>query len=328
MLKRSVLKLMRATGGFSALRRLNRGQALILTYHRFADKEVEGRISEAQFTEHLRFLKNNHRVLPLAEIVAYLAAGKTLPANTAAITIDDGYRDFYDVAFPLLKRFGTPATFFVITDFLDRKGWLWTDKARYMAERTKANAIEFGGQVFELDGAASRKTVAAAINARLKRMPDEEKEKHLEDLQTAFAVELPEMPPENCSPIDWEQAREMDAAGIGIESHTVSHPILTNVTDERLRRELTDSKRRLREELGREADLFCYPNGGYDQRAKTAVAAAGYKAAVTTDLGFNPPGSDVFELKRADAHPSMIDFEQYASGFELAKTNLRKLRGR
>jgi hypothetical protein len=45
---------------------------------------------------------------------------------------------------------------------------------------------------------------------------------------------------------------------------------------------------------------------------------------VTTEIGFNDSDSDLFALKRTDAQPAMIDFEQYASGFELAKTSLRK----
>jgi peptidoglycan/xylan/chitin deacetylase (PgdA/CDA1 family) len=116
----------------------------------------------------------------------------------------------------------------------------------------------------------------------------------------------------------------MDANGVAIESHTVAHPILTNVSDERLRFELIESKRRLGEILGREANLFCYPNGGFNKSAKSLVAEAGYKAAVTTEIGFNDFDSDLFALKRTDAQPAMIDFEQYASGFELAKTSLRK----
>jgi peptidoglycan/xylan/chitin deacetylase (PgdA/CDA1 family) len=82
----------------------------------------------------------------------------------------------------------------------------------------------------------------------------------------------------------------------------------------------------LLEILGREVDLFCYPNGGFDERIKRFVGEAGYKAAVTTNLGFNNASSDLLALNRTDAQPAMIDFEQYASGFELAKMKLRSLK--
>lgn len=316
---------MQTTGGFAAFRLLNRRRILVLTYHRFAETEIEGKISAAQFRAHLQFLKANYRVLPLAEIVENLRAGKSLPVNTAAVTIDDGYRDAFEIAFPLLKQFQIPATLFVITDFLDRKCWLWTDKARVLAANTTLSEIEFENRKFDLNGAASRKIVAAKINERLKRLPDAEKERRLADLQKSFAVDLSEIPAPEFSAINWNEAKEMDENGVAVESHTVSHPILTNISDERLGFELTQSKRRLGEILGRETNLFCYPNGGYDERAKKFVAEAGFHAAVTTDLGFNDSDSDLFALKRTDAQPAMIDFEQYASGFELAKTNLRKI---
>ena len=324
-MKKSILKFMQTAGGFAAFRHLNRRRVLILTYHRFAETEIEGRVSASQFSAHLEFLKANYRVLPLAEIVENLREGKSLPDNAAAITIDDGYKDVYDVAFPVLKQFEIPATVFVITDFLDRKCWLWTDKARVLAANTKLAEIEFENSKFNLNGAVSRKSLASKINEHLKRLPDEEKEKRLEDLQSAFAVDLTELPAPEFSAINWNEAKEMDANGVAIESHTVAHPILTNVSDERLRFELIESKRRLSEILGREANLFCYPNGGFNERAKNLVAEAGYKAAVTTEIGFNDFDSDLFSLKRTDAQPAIIDFEQYASGFELAKTSLRKL---
>ena len=298
---------------------------LSFTFHRFSSQDFEGRVSAAHLSAHLEFLKTNYRVLSLAEIVENLDAGKSLPANAAAITIDDGYSDAYEIAFPLFQKFQIPATLFVITDFLDKKTWLWTDKARFLAVNTKLAQVEFEKQVFNLNGAASRKKAAAKINEQLKRLPDEEKETQIEELQKTFAVNLPVLPAPEFSPISWAAAKEMDANGVSIESHTVTHPILTKISDERLQFELTASKQRLREVLERDVDLFCYPNGSFDNRAKEFVRDAGYRAAVTTEIGFNAPNADSFALKRTDAQPAIIDFMQYASGFELAKNRARSL---
>jgi peptidoglycan/xylan/chitin deacetylase (PgdA/CDA1 family) len=322
-LKKSVLKFIESVNGFAAFRWLNRRRALVLTYHRFSETEHPGRVSRQQLQKHLEFLTANYRVLPLWEIVDCLAKNKSLPENAAAITVDDGYADFYDIAFPVLKSFRAPATLFIITNFLDRKSWLWTDKARYLVENTEIESFtaDFGGQKF--DSQVNRAT-AAKINEWLKKLPDEEKEARLGDLQKIFAVDLPELPPENFAAIDWRQAREMGESGVGIESHTVSHPILTNVSDERLQFELRQSKARLQEVLGRAGELFCYPNGGFDRRVKTAAKSAGYRAAVTTNLGFNDAASaDLFELRRVDAMPEEIDFLQYTSGFENVKNRVR-----
>ena len=127
----------------------------------------------------------------------------------------------------------------------------------------------------ELNGATSRRDASERINSIIKRLPDESKEEAIERLSRALGVAIPPTPPEEFSSVTWDQAREMDANGVEIGSHTLTHPILTNVGDERLRRELSDSKSRLEEVLGHQVDLFCYPNGDNDERVRCEVARAG-----------------------------------------------------
>lgn len=328
-MKRIALKTMQTAGLFAAFRWLNRRGALILMYHRFSETAHPARVSREQLTAHLEYLTKHYRVLPLKEIADRLQKGESLPSNTAAITIDDGYTDAYEIAFPILKKFAAPATLFVITDFLDRKAWLWTDKTRYLTANTarqnietKINDKEFR---FELNGYNSRLSSAANINETLKKLPDAEKERQISGLQAIFEVEIPPLPPAEFGAIDWSAAREMDAANIQIESHTVTHPILTNIDAAQLEFELQESRRRASAELGREVNLFCYPNGGYTERERRAVEKAGYQAAVTTNLGFNETGANLYELNRIDAQPQITDFLQYTSGFETAKSKARSV---
>jgi peptidoglycan/xylan/chitin deacetylase (PgdA/CDA1 family) len=326
-MKRIALKTMQTAGLFAAFRWLNRRGALILMYHRFSENAHPGRVSREQLTAHLEYLRKHYRVLPLKEIAARLQRGDNLPPNTAAITIDDGYSDVYDIAFPVFKKFDAPATLFVITDFLDRKAWLWTDKTRYLTANTarqkietKINDKEFR---FELNGYHSRLISAGKLNETLKKLPDAEKERQISCLQKVFEVEIPFLPPAEFGAIDWSAAREMDAANVQIESHTVTHPILTKIDAAQLEFELQESRRRASEELRREVNLFCYPNGSYTERECRAVEKAGYQAAVTTNLGFNETGANLYELNRIDAQPQITDFLQYTSGFETAKNKAR-----
>jgi len=129
------------------------------------------------------------------------------------------------------------------------------------------------------------------------------------------SVTLPDRPPEESAPIDWDQAREMDRTGVEIGSHTATHPILTNVDAERLHRELWDSRRRIEDELHRRVDLFCYPNGGLNAEVRQAVRRAGYMCAVTSEPGFNDDHSDVFALRRISTEPDLPRFIQSTSGF-------------
>ncbi|HKQ75637.1 MAG TPA: polysaccharide deacetylase family protein [Blastocatellia bacterium] len=315
------------------MRMISRRRALILTYHRFSAgaRGDYDKTSARVFEEQLKYLTAHYDVVPLSQIVEHITAGQPLPSRLAAVTIDDGYRDAYEVAYPLLRRYGVPASLFVVTEFADRRAWIWTDKARFMAQqaapqRQTAKIGESEIQI-ELNGATSRRNAWERVNSIVKRFPDELKEEAIERLSYALDVAIPPTPTEEFSSITWEEAREMNANGVEIGSHTLTHPILTNVGDERLRRELRDSKSRLEEVLGRQVDLFCYPNGDNDKRVRCEVLRAGYLGAVTIVNGLNGRGDDPLTLRRVHTEQDPARFLQSASGFEELKRRVRTLGG-
>jgi peptidoglycan/xylan/chitin deacetylase (PgdA/CDA1 family) len=329
MLKQTVLNLMRVTGVFTPFRLANRAKVLILTYHRFSPTEEPDKTSAQAFADHLDYLTQHYRLLPLSEIADCLGTGRSLPPGAAALTVDDGYRDFYEVAFPLLLKYRAPATLFVATDFIDNRAWLWTDKLRFLTARTPANELVavLKGRTLRLTltDHLSRLKAADKINAILKTLPNEQKEEAIRRIAASLNVLLPPLPPPEFSAINWRQAREMDTEGIEIGSHTVTHPILPNVPDdEMLRHELTASKARLEEMLKRKAPLFCYPNGKSDARVQRATASAGYRCAVTNLPGLNTNQTPLLALRRIAPQPDLAHFVQSTSGFELWRHGLDK----
>lgn len=100
--------------------------------------------------------------------------------------------------------------------------------------------------------------------------------------------------------LSWNQIMEMQASGlVTIGSHSLTHPLLTEVTSpERLKSEVEDSKRILEEKLGKKVNTFCYPAGRFNEKVRQAVVDAGYKAAVVTNPGRKIPDDDVFLMKR------------------------------
>lgn len=331
-MKLAALKLMRAAGAFSLFRSFNRRRALILTYHRFSLKPDDDATSARALAEQLAYLKTHYRVVTLSELTEAMSGSGALPTRMAAITIDDGYRDAYEIAYPLLRRFELPATLYVVTDFIERRIWLWTDKMRYLTSQTKAQnlTLKLNGNSLEmtLGDESSRRLAASRVNSILKRLDDEAKEEELKRVAKAMGVRLPETPPDEFAAINWQQAREMDANGVEIGSHTVTHPILTNVDDQRLRRELSESRAGLEARLGRRVEHFCYPNGNYDERVRSLVENSGYASAVTTESGLVDSGDERFTLRRVHTEPDMPHFVQSTSGFEAAKDRLRRIRHR
>src|SRR5688572_30196720 len=256
-------------GVFAPFQWAMRDKVLILTYHRFSRETNPLKTSAGEFAAHLEYLSNHNRVLDLSEAVEYLQNGKTLPPNATVITIDDGYADAYEIAFPLLKKHQMPATVYAVTDFLEKKCWLWTDLMRYILSHTEKEniAICFENDKIEsvLSDELQRLKLAGRVNSLLKKMPDDLKDKKLAEIAASLAVEIPEKPARDFAPLSWENVREMDAENVRCESHTVSHPILTRVGADDLDFELKNSKKRLEEFLEREIEHFCYPNGSLSE---------------------------------------------------------------
>ena len=92
---------------------------VILTYHSISEGQLPTQIAAGLFTEQMEWLHANARVAPLAEIVSALAKSTALPKRTVALTFDDGYRDFYSSAAPVLQRLKMAATIFLPTGFCD-----------------------------------------------------------------------------------------------------------------------------------------------------------------------------------------------------------------
>jgi peptidoglycan/xylan/chitin deacetylase (PgdA/CDA1 family) len=335
-MKEALLKLMHGAGAFAPFRVLNRGRALVVMYHRFVagtDDAGGAKMPARAFADQLDYLASRYSVVPVSEIAARVRRGEALPRGAAAITIDDGYRDAHAVAFPLLRERNLPATLYVATGFLDGACWLWTDKMRYtLARTTKLQFDEIvGGESLRLslDGEASRRAAASRVNSALKKMKDEEKETTITRLAATLGVELPERPPAEFAPLSWDEAREMDAAGVEIASHTITHPILTRVGDEHLRRELVGSKARLEVVLGRAVENFCYPDGGFDARVRAEAERAGYSCAVTTAHALvEAGGGDPLALARIPAQPQLARFVRDTCGLDQTRARLSRSRAK
>jgi peptidoglycan/xylan/chitin deacetylase (PgdA/CDA1 family) len=103
---------------------------------------------------------------------------------------------------------------------------------------------------------------------------------------------------------------DMQRRGASFQSHSCSHPSLTELTDDRLASELHDSRAALQHMLGQRVDYFAYPFGHLDERVVAATRSAGYRAAFSTQPGFNRADVDRYRIRRIDVYgtdtPTML----------------------
>jgi peptidoglycan/xylan/chitin deacetylase (PgdA/CDA1 family) len=91
----------------------------ILCYHRFGSRSSQLAVSPAAFEAQMDYLaRNGYQVIPLARLTGFLERGEPIPRKSVVLTIDDGYRSAYEVAFPVLRKYGFRATVFLYSDFV------------------------------------------------------------------------------------------------------------------------------------------------------------------------------------------------------------------
>jgi peptidoglycan/xylan/chitin deacetylase (PgdA/CDA1 family) len=91
----------------------------ILTYHRLGSNRTRLVVSPATFDAQMQYLAvNGYHVIPLRQLTGFLEGGEPLPRKAVVITLDDAYRSTYEIAFPILKKYGFPATVFLYSDFI------------------------------------------------------------------------------------------------------------------------------------------------------------------------------------------------------------------
>lgn len=96
----------------------------------------------------------------------------------------------------------------------------------------------------------------------------------------------------------WDSVRLLSAEGMDIQSHTVSHPLLSVLDPETTRKELVESKQVLERNVGTPVEYMSYPNGDFSPAVIEALKSSGYKAACSSRFGRNSHGTPIYELRR------------------------------
>jgi len=227
-----------------------------------------------------------------------------------AISFDDGALDNYQHARPVLAELGLQASFYIPVNNVEECSAPWHDRLcfallRSVAAVRKANGGDIerllapfglGRHSFEAVLPADAIQFASGGVAAAKRLGALEREDAITTLESALGGGAV---PEFAGMMSWDQVRELHGDGHEIGSHSLTHPLLPDLSDERVHEEVVTSRRELSRIIGADVPSFCYPNGSYDARTLKAVERAGYECAVTTRWGLNR-GHSPFELSRCD----------------------------
>ena len=299
----------------------------IVTFHHIhdtcgADYPYDPDVADAtprQFRRHLETLAQIGTPISMAELLRGIDGGP-LPSNPVMITFDDGYRSCHDVALPILRELGIPATFFIATAFVgERRLYWWERIALALGAARRPRATLAYPRAIEID--ARDPGVRRTLNDLVKNTWGLDTERFLAELCRALEVDWsPEIEAAHADQLimTWDQVRALARAGMAVESHTRHHAVLDTLDDASLRDELVGSRSDLERELGRPVEAIAYPVGRRIEQARirAAVAAAGYRVGFANNGGVNPLwpaslrgalGADLLDLRRIATDRSISD---------------------
>jgi peptidoglycan/xylan/chitin deacetylase (PgdA/CDA1 family) len=284
---------------------------LILGYHtidppEFLQRILGVRFSRTLFEGQIAYIAQHHEVISMPTLLDWLDGGEAVPPNGIVITFDDGYRDVFDSAMPVLNHWNLPATVFVSTGSVDTGRSIWTNKIYHMISETQKPTIrlsvpgtsDISGKLTTLE---MKRAMAMKLTSRFKQLADSEKKECLNRLAEALDLDGSTDPFEHLPMLTSDQIKILSGNGFTIGSHTVSHPILSRCTEEEQRCELTESKRQIEVWTGEPCTVAAYPNGqpgDYTDTTKQIARELGYRGVFRFNRGPVSPGIDMFSIPR------------------------------
>jgi peptidoglycan/xylan/chitin deacetylase (PgdA/CDA1 family) len=330
--------------GLNAIARArHRDSVLVLSYHGvISDKyarhplRLANMVTRTEFREQMQELRRLFNPVTIRDVRKWVHGSGSLPPHAVLVTFDDGYSNSLTHAVDVLRETGVPAVFFLPTGYIGGKRVLWPTEV-YLRVYTWPEShfpMPDGTGVKIIDNHEGRATLATLVEETCKQLPTQDSMRYLCQLRRGaepldVAETFGEAGEEMFSFLDWGGVRKIHQLGFEIGSHSVEHPILAKISQERLDQELTFSKRAIESELDAECYCFAYPNGGrrdFTEETPAAISRAGYELGFTLigrmcDRSLEPVQLDRVWIPGGDG---LAGFRTRTSGMF---TNIKRLAG-
>jgi len=286
ILKEVVGFLFLALGGVYLLKNStkNKKYLVVLNYHNFSKynnyKIKRGDVLQtgygANFDKQVRFL-NKHFNFSYPE--DFFDTNNNLQGINVLITFDDGYKDNYDIALPVLKKYNVKSIFFIVTGLIGTDHWLKHDELRYLVNKEIKKESEVEGVLLKMNQGL---TVANWMK------------------QNTNLVLLPK----HRLMMSWDEINELARQGFKVAPHTHNHNILSFLDYNKQEDQIVTSITTINKQLNIKPKYFAYPNGVFNTDSISILKHNNIKYSFTTMSGFNLINNAPHLLKRLGINPS------------------------
>lgn len=309
-------------------RRLLRGKAVVLMYHRVLTREERavtgshpGIVVDCEaFAAQMATLKERFKVISIEEFADRMERRVPFEDGSCLITFDDGWRDNYTHALPILRQYGIPAVVFLPVNFIGGGRLFWQEHLTHLTlqavaqvRRDQSRRGRFSEllapvgleSMLDLSDQDPRPAITDAVR-RQKDLSASLLDTTLVDLARELGTRRDEF--QICDDfLDWDQVAFMARQGISFGGHGAEHRILTYVPLGEASDEIRTARRALDHRLTVPVQAFSYPNGNWSPEVAKLVQAAGYRLAFTTEPGYVSCDDNRFTIRRVNIHNGLIN---------------------
>lgn len=256
------------------------------------------------FDKCIHFIKNHYEIVQIEDFY-HLDLNSKLN-RYATISFDDGYKDNIEFAAPILEKYNVKASFYVVTDCIDKNIPTWTHELKHRFLYTKKNQInlnfDFLPNEFQktyFSSQTERVAYVLKLKPILLKISYEQKILILDEVRKSFNdMDLPEIM------MSWDDLKQLQSQGHKIGSHTVTHAMLgTTKNQETINFELKESFNKITKILGKEPETIAYPVGSYNHLVKINAKNIGYKYGLAVTQNIHKPNEhDMFEIPRIELY--------------------------
>lgn len=257
------------------------------------------------FSKIIRYLVKNYNVVPLEHFLDDLQLfqeGK----KVVTVLFDDGFKDNIQFAVPILRKYKCPASFYIVTDCIDRNIPTWTYLTDHALQLSKKRKLELNYdfvppkfKIIPLQIIGKSNPILKEIKPWMKSLPDPLRLKITQSiLEQCDDVEKP-----SGMMMNWDDIRQLNSEGFIIGSHSHSHPLLASLQNEsEISEELRTSSRRIYQETGKTPQTISYPIGSFDERVIRLSKNEGYKYGLAVEQKYFNYSSDLMTIPRVELY--------------------------
>jgi len=293
------------------LRVFHQNNIIIFNYHRIRGNNVNTHFDDSvfgpdatRFRQEMEWLKKETRILSEDELIDIVYNKKRVKEVCSMITFDDGYRDNFEIAYPILRDLKIPAMFFIPTHQINTRQVGWWDIVAYLFKQTELKHFMFQNIEY---GISDKSLLIKYFNNQIKSLESHLVDGFLIQLSESLKVPFPSIELQSKEMMTWEQVKLVSNNGITIGSHSHDHSILSRQSAATLTAQLSKSIDILENKIDKKIRSIAYPVGGYqhfNQVTKDVSKELGFKLGFSFLTGINSKDEiDPFNVKRMCFRP-------------------------